>query len=956
MSMRKLLLLICFLLGMSCALHAQILPFRTYSIERGLSEAVVNELIQDEHGYLWIGTSYGLNRFDGFNFKNYYTEDGLLNNKIHSLYEDDKGDLWIGSSGGVNVMRQDSIHTLTTLKPLESSTVLAIHQDSQGDFWFATDGDGVWHLDDNEELTQYLEIHGMGSNRVRDILEDESGTLWFATRDGLTRLEAGNFRTFTRRHGLPDDRLRDLVLKDNGELWVASRGGLCRVEGDSFRCFTEEDGLINNRIQSISKDDSDNLWLGTEEGASYFENGRFTNYSVNEGLANNIIYATHYDTEGNIWFGTFGGGISIFLGNHFKNYTVEQGLPNNVVTDIAEDGKGDHWIATYGGGISRLKDGEFITYNASKGLVDNKVYTIESGSGGQRLLIGTRWGLSIFDSNGFYNYNENELPYRKIRTVLDPRKSEGLWLGTYGQGLLHYEEGRFRQYTEEDGLSNNTVMDVEETDNGTLWVASYGGASRYEEGTFINYSIVDGLPNNGVLDVMEDSSGVLWFATFGGLARYSDGNIESITASDGLPDEVCYFIEQDDRGIFWIGTNKGVVRMDYEAYRTASGDSRASAFKLVTQDQGLVANEMNAGASFKDSNGHLWFGSVGGLTEFNPNLEKINKTPPNVHIEDIQVSGQTIPMKPDLEIGSDNQNITFRFIGISFTAPHQVKYRYRLKNSGERWQQTSERSVRYSALMPGDYTFEVRAQNNDGYWSDKTARLSFTVLAPFWMQWWFIGLVVLALAGILGFVYNYYRVRKMVEIERMRVRIASDLHDDVGSALTEIALQSDFLQTMDVDSELQDSLQQIGAQSRKIVTSLDDIVWSIDARNDTMGDLTDRMQDYVNNVLPQKEITYNFEGNMQEKLDVALKENLYLIFKEAINNISKHSNADKVSITLETNGEHFMMSIWDNGNTSTNNRKTGQGLHNMKMRAKRVDADINFSNSDGFEVRVESRK
>jgi len=344
---------------------------------------------------------------------------------------------------------------------------------------------------------------------------------------------------------------------------------------------------------------------------------------------------------------------------------------------------------------------------------------------------------------------------------------------------------------------------------------------------------------------------------------------------------------------------------------------------------------------------------VGGLTRFDPSREKGNTAPPKIHIENVSVSGEDRELRSNREVGSGNHNIIFGFIGINFTAPDQVEYRYRLRNSGEGWQTTAQRSVRYSALMPGEYTFEVMARNNDGKWSSEQAAISFTVLAPFWLRWWFIALVLLAVTGLIVFIYNYYRVRKMVDIERMRVRIASDLHDDVGSALTEIALQSDFIQTRNVADSLQESIRQIGDQSRKIVSSLDDIVWSIDARNDTLGDLTDRMQDHVNSVLPSKEVTYRFEGNMQEKLEVSLKENLYLIFKEAVNNIAKHSNADKVEITLSINSDYVLMSVKDNGKGVENERRSGQGLRNMKMRSKRINADIKFLNSDGFEVRVE---
>lgn len=953
---RYLVAIFSFLLFIAAPASGQNFPFRTYSIENGLSEAVVNDFVQDKEGFLWIATGYGLNRFDGINFRNYYTEDGLGNNRVQSLYLDSKDRVWIGTDNGVNLIKEDSIRTVAELDPLHSSSILAVYEDSQNDFWFATDGEGVWHFDQNSELTQYREIHGISSNRVRDVQEDENGVIWFATRNGLTKLENGNFRMFSIEHGLPDNRIRDLLLDDEGVLWMATRGGLCNMIDEKIRCYTKDDGLINNSIQSISKDNNNNLWLGTEEGASYFAGDSFTNYSVDQGLANNVIYDTYYDMEGNIWFGTFGGGVSIFPGDYIQNYTVENGLPNNVITSVAEDYGGQYWVGTYGGGVTKIKDNNLEILNSDDGLIDNKVYTLEMDSQ-NRLLIGTRWGLSIYHNNSFENFDEKELPHQRIRTILPVKSKSDIWLGTYGEGLIYfyYDDHTFKQFTEKDGLANNTVMSLEYGENGAVWAATYGGLSRYENGEFTNYTIQDGLPHNGILDILIDDDGQLWVSTFGGIARLSDGGFEAITTDDGLYDEVCYFIEQDDRGIFWIGTNKGVVRFDYEAYQLEKPDEDKQVFKLLTKDQGLTSNEMNAGASFKDSRGMLWFGSVSGISIFDPSKERVTNAPPKVHIEGIQVSGESVPVEKHLDIGSNNHNITFEFIGISFTAPHQMKYRYRLKNSNEGWQETTQRTARYSALMPGDYTFEVKAQNTDGRWSNETASVRFTVQPPIWLQWWFVALVIFSLAGIIVFVYNYYRVKKMVDIERMRVQIASDLHDDVGSALTEIALQSDFIQTMKVSDSLEDAIKQIGKQSRKIVSSLDDIVWSIDARNDSVGDLTDRMQDYSNNVLPERKVYYDFECDMQQKLDLELKENLYLIFKEAINNIAKHSNANRVDIKLCAGGSNFSMRIKDNGTKISGSRKSGQGMRNIKMRAKRIGGEVSFKNEDGFEVTVENR-
>lgn len=942
-----------FFLALHGVSDAQLLPFRSYSIEHGLSESVVHDLMQDHHGYIWAATGFGLNRFDGVSFKNYFEEDGLAGNKVYSLYEDRDNQVWVGTNNGVSIVKKDTIITPQVLSPLRNTTVLEIYQADEQEYWFATDGKGVWLLDSENTLTQYTTIHGLVNDRVRDIIVDAEGTLWFGTRGGLTSLKNGNFRSYTVEDGLPDEKIRELELNRDGGLWIGTRGGLSYFNNGFFQNYSEEDGLVNNRIRSLSRDENGNLWIGTEEGASFYSYGTFTNYSVSQGLSNNIVYATLYDREHNIWFGTYGGGISVFLGKKFVNFTVEEGLPNNVVTAITQDREGNHWIATYGGGIARYDGENFTLFNVSRGLVDNKVYDVYLDDR-NRLFVGTRWGLSIYDGKQFYNFDENELPYRKIKTIIQVDTNE-YWMGTYGEGALLYRDGEFTLFDEEDGLVNNTVLSVAEYDS-AIWFATHGGVSRYQNGEFTNYTIRDGLPNNGVLDIYVDKQENLWFSTYSGLARYErDGSFTSITTDDGLPDEVCYFMIQDKEGVYWIGSNKGIIRFDLPEYMLLEGSKdRSSAFNLITSEQGLISNEMNAGAVYLDKDDILWFGSVGGLSRFDPELQRRNETSPVIHIENISRGGDNVSLDDNISLPSGNQQIVIEYIGINFTAPDQVDYEYRLKGLDREWQRTSQRSVRYSALLPGDYTFQVRAQNEDGIWSSETASVSFTVMAPFWMQWWFIIFILLVLGGIIYFIYHYYKVRKMVDMERMRVRIASDLHDDVGSSLTEIALHSDFLQTTDLDRNFKESLQQIGTQCRRIVSSLDDIVWSIDARNDTLGDLTDRMQDYINHVLPDREIVYRFEKlDMDEKLTVSMKENIYLIFKEAINNIAKHSDATKVEVELLHKNGEFDLIVHDNGSgIKDGGRKTGHGLRNMKMRADRINADIEFSNETGFTIHV----
>lgn len=934
----------------------QLYPFRTYSIEDGLSESVVNDIIQDSEGFLWLATGYGLNRFDGITIDNYFEDQGLNSSKIHSLFEDSQKRVWIGSEFGVNYWFQDSIYVAPELAPLKNQRVISIYEDSDGDIWFGTDGDGAWVLGRNGELVQYSTSQGFRNNRIRRIKESSDGSIWFATRGGLTKLENGNIRTYTSRDGLPEDRIRDITFDQNNELWIATREGLVHFDGSDFEVYDAEQGLNNVRVQTLQFDDNNRLWLGTEGGVSVFEDGTFRNFTIDNGLSNNIIHASTLDREGNIWFGTFGGGVNLFLGDYFENHTTLNGLSNDVVTSIIEGDNDAMWIATYGGGISKLKDGKFTTLSLDEGLLDDKVFSLFKDSRG-RIWIGMRNGLAYIE-NGILNIlDEDEFPFRKVRQIYEDSYGM-LWISTYEEGIIRYDGSEFLQISLEDGLADNTVLGTVEGKDGSMWIATYGGVSRYYEGEVENFSIQEGIPNNAVMMVVRDNEDKIWVSTFGGIAWFDGLKFQSITTENGLPSRVCYFLKQSQDGTFWIGTNDGVVKFDADKYFSEIPSDQEQAFQLITKEQGLVSDEMNLGAVYEDSDGHLWFGSVEGVSHFYPNRYKGNPLPPKVKIDQIIASGKINSKSTHFDISYDQNYVEINYSGINFTAPNQVLYEYRMKGIDPTWQRTKDRVVKYPSLPNGEYTFSVHARNTNGSWSDEMTEITFFVKAPFWMQWWFTSLLVIALAGIIWLFYNYYRARKLIDIERIRVRIASDLHDDVGTSLTEVALQSDFLQASKIDPEFKQSLEQIGKQCRKIVTSLDDIVWSIDARNDTLGDLTDRMQDYILNVLEPKNFTveYDFEDlKMENKLDVSIKENLYLIFKEAANNISKYSNGNKVEIKMKTTNGDFKFQIHDNGTSGKGDKKTGHGLRNMEMRAKRIGATIEVTTKNGFNVLINGK-
>jgi ligand-binding sensor domain-containing protein/two-component sensor histidine kinase len=948
------ILLFLFVFGWAESIQSQLLPFRSYSIELGLSESVAHTLVQDNRGYIWVGTGYGLNRFDGKTFKQYYENDGLANNRVHSLFQDRDGLIWVGTETGVSTLHGDSLVTPESVAELSRYAILDIFEDNSSNYWFSTDGNGLWKLQTDGQLISVDETYGLPIERVRAVRQTSDGIIWAGSREGLVKIEDDHASYFSTEHGLPELRIRDLYIDEYDRIWIGSRAGLVRYQEGDFTVYGSEHGLNDSRIQTITVEDYNRIWLGTESGVSLFDGETFQNYTRDEGVPAVIVYSSIIDHEGNIWFGTLGGGITIYVGDYFKSYNIDNGLTNNVVTGFEEDSQNNIWIATYGGGILRYDGNQLQPFTEADGLLDNKVYTLLEDSQ-NRLWVGTRDGISIFDGERFTTLSDDVFPFRIVRKIYEDIENNEFWIATYNDGVIQLREEGFVQHHIGNGFLHNTVMDIKEDGNGNLWFATYGGAAMFDGHQFNYFTIADGLPSNGVIQVYIDHNEDIWFSTFNGIARHDGETVEVVSETTGS-ETISYFTIQDRNSKYWVGTNRGLFHINPEILlHTDDRYEQLRAFRIYNQNQGLIANELNAGASMLASDGTIWLGTVEGLSRFFPERIRENNSPPGIEFEEILVSGKEVRPGRSHQFKHDQNFVQISYSGLSYEAPDQVLYEYRMKGLDEGWQTTRERTIRYPSLSPGQYQFELRAYNADGIRSAKTADFSFNIMLPFYFQWWFLMLIALLIVALVLFYMRYFRVRKQVDIERMRVQIASDLHDDVGSSLTELALQTDFLQAGDLSDEIKATLQQLGEHSRKIVSSLDDIVWSIDSRNDTAGDLTDRMQDYVNQVFANGEVEfhYNFDQlRVHEKLPVDVKENVYLIFKEAINNVVKHSNASKVDIHFSFSGKNYELVISDNGTSIQTNRKSGQGLRNIKMRAERIGSNVEINTNGGFTVKA----
>lgn len=955
---------------------AQEYAFRNYSIGQGLSESVVNTLIQDEKGYIWMGTGFGLNRFDGHDFIPYFQEDGLKSAQINTLYKDEGNKLWIGTSQGLHwySQRTDSIHYVSNVP---AKSIISIFEDSQNRLWLGTEEEGIYmYTPKPTKALRHLNPATLTFNGpVRKIIDMDS-TYLLVSRSGLYELvpnSRSDSTSFDIRTVSQDSRFRDAVIDTvNNLVWIGSRDGLHHYKDGQLIHYERNISGLASRIQALELDQDGTLWMGTEDGLLHQRENGLIRYGSQEGLSNTLINDLYFDDEGILWVSTYGGGANVFLGEYVVNYDLSNTLSNNLVTSFIEKKNGDLWIGSYGGGVQILSK-DFASFTTSsdtpsqlatskwpvlQNLPDQRVYHLSQDPNG-RTWIGMREALSYFRNDKVVTVEEEHFPYRKIRHIRWANSST-MWVSTYDHGLIKVEytdlyspeTWSLTQFsTQIPTWPSNTVLKSIEDRNGTIWVATYAGVVELnQDGMIRTWGLAEGLPNVLVMGVMEDSQGSIWAHTFGGLAKISQNELVPITEKDGLPSRVCYFLYEDTQNsnLLWIGTNGGLIKYNVQD----------STFKTITQEEGLISNEMNLGAFYEDSQGQFWLGTVEGLSNFDPKRYRGNEVSPRVHIEEVLLSGVNVNPLTTEKLRTDfNQNFfEVAFIGLNYTAPDQLYYRYRLAGLEEQWQQTKNTSLRYSSLPSGDYTFQVQSLNSNGLVSQEIAEVRFKVKPPIYQNIWFWTGIIMLIAWVLYLIRRTAMVTKLVDMERMRVRIASDLHDDVGASLTEIALQSDFLLAGTVQRELKDSLTQIGRQCRKIVGSLDDIVWSIDARNDSLGDLTDRIQDYALGVLDlmQFDIEYAFDSlPMEKKIPVEIRENTYLIIKEALNNVVKYSNGDRVVIRLTLEEHTLNAVVSDNGYAITNSKKTGHGLRNMEMRAQRMNGILTIDNKDGFSVSLQ---
>lgn len=801
--------------------------------EDGLPQNTVNTIFRTHDGYLWLGTEEGLARFDGIRFEIYDKRnvEQLLNNTILSLYQDRRGDLWIGTHGGGLTRLTDGdpgkgeFFTYTQKTGLANDRVRCILEDREGNLWIGTD-DGLNRMKDGK-LTTYTTRNGLSENRIMCLLEDRRGTLWIGTYGGgPNSYRDGIFSAYVSQTDLPDNVVLSFHQDRDGNLWFGTQGGLFRMymKNGTFDKFTTGDGLADNRVNAIHDDREGNLWVGTHGGGLNLlrlidsPGGGYTFSVLNgrNGLSNDIVVAIREDREGSLWIGTKGG-LNRLRDGKFTPYTSLEGLSADSIRFVYEDREGGLWFGSKGGLDYRVTPGSgketMVTYTSGQGLVDDYVLSVcEARDGG--LWIGTYRGVNRMNAEKkiVASFTVRDGLSNGIVLSLHEDRNGDLWIGTDG-GLNHLDvkTGGITPVTDEPGLSNVGINCIREDREGNSWFGSDGGLSRKDtgNGTFALFTTENGLTDNVILSIYEDGDGNLWIGTERGLSRIKEGRFSGIGFKDGLFDDKIIWILEDDPGNFWMSSNKGIFQVS-KAELNDFCDGKIDSIHSVSygEKDGMPTRECNGGtqpAGWKSRDGKLWFPTAKGAVKIDPVNIRLNREPPPVVIEKITVDEKAVPFglitgNETLTISPGSERLEFHYTGLSLLVPDSVEFRCKLEGLDEKWIDVgSRRTAYYTRIPPGNYTFRVKACNNDGIWNETGASVSFYLKPYFYQTPWFYAAGILVLMGL---VLTGYRVRiRRLEIHAKRLcaqveEQTADLKEAKEAAEEANRAKSEFLTNM----------------------------------------------------------------------------------------------------------------------------------------------------------------
>ncbi len=945
--MKNILTIFLYSIAIPYCMFSQISIHKYITFEDGLVQGQVTSMMQDSKGYIWFATYDGVSKWDGKHFENIQTHNGMLAPIALDIKEGSDGKIYIGCyQGGVLVYNNGVLDTLNEKNGLVSNEILSIGKLSNGDMLFAGSGNKITKLRNGKLLDWGKEVNYPNEVKytIRDFYEETDGTLYIATQQGLLIYKNNSFEILTTKDGLNNNLLLSVKGDGKGTIYTCSYKGINKIVNGKITKLTDKPGLSDAFSFDLHISNDGIMYAATYNGIIVEDNSSIKTLTEKNGLSFNSCMSVFQDSNGMIYFGTSGKGVSIYNPKEsIVNYNKSTGLPNESIWSIIKAKDKTLYLGSEEGLIV-INENETKILNSKTGLVDDFVRVVRESQDG-RILIGTDNGFSILENKNIINYNFNdETAISKVYSIAETDSGE-IYLGTQ-TGLVILKDEKIKKEESENissviekELGGKTIFSISKTKTGLMVFGTLYGLVLYDKNEFTFFTTKNGLVDNIVnaTHIMKDGS--ILVGTYKGLNIIRNGIVaDTIDVTDGLSHNSVADIEEDKKGRIFVATT-GINIL------TNINDSLS--IKHIDKSDGLVDNDYTLESMFTDEEGNLWLGTLYGITKYNPNLDEPIKTPPNIYITGLQLFNKDYSLKnifDNLEFNHDQNFLKFIYTGINLSAPNKTKYKFRLSGIDNNWVETGENFSNYTNLDDGEYKFEVKAGNEWGFWSNPTS-LSFIIHPAWWETWWFYSLVVLTLGSLIAFIASY-RYRNLLAVEKIRTKISTDLHDSIGSGLSEITILSELLNAQPnakVD-DLKNGLGNISVTARSLVGNMSDIVWLVNPSKDSLRDLLLRLQDSYQEVLAQANISFeikNIEQLEKLRLPMTFRQHLFLLFKEAINNALKYSKCSELILDIQQSGKELYLSLSDNGiGFDLENYKEGNGLINMQERAKAIYGEL----------------